>query len=168
MLLKIILIYGAIVGVCLLMLFSYSGSEDIWTRRVCYVILTITVGVGIWRVCTIVQLRKMAEEIPLCYVITTDGKQHYPHTKTVYVRTEDDGTSTVLNDGKRILLDNIRYLGVRYVRVNDKDKFDLIEYIAPNGDTLLYDAYLGTSILPEQFEPHYEKAIYWEFNYMNN
>lgn len=167
MLLKIILIYGAIVGVCLLMLFSYSGSEDIWTRRVLYIIIAVTAGFGIWRVYAIIQLRNDAEEITLRYQITTDGNQHFPHRKPVYIQTNADGISTVIDDGKRILLDSIRYVGVRHVGVNDKDTFDLIEYIAPNGDTLLYDAYLGTSILPGQFEPHYKEAIYWEFNYSN-
>lgn len=62
---------------------------------------------------------------------------------------------------------SIQYIGVHHVGVNDRDTFDLIEFMAPNGDTLLYDAYLGTSIMPEQFEPHYEEAIYWEFNYSN-
>lgn len=162
-----IIILGVLISLFLIMLFVYTKKEDFWKRLVLYVIIAVTAGFGVWRVYTIIQLRNDAEEITLRYQITTDGNQHFPHRKPVYIQTNADGTSTVVDDGKHILLDSIRYVGVRHVGVNDKDTFDLIEYIAPNGDTLLYDAYLGTSILPGQFESHYKEAIYWEFNYSN-
>ena len=167
MLVAIIIPFGIIIGICLILLLAYKEKEDIWTRLVCYIAIAITAAIGTFRVYHIIKLRNIAKEVPLCYQITTDENRHFPHTKAVYILTETDSISTMYSEGKSLLLDSIRYLGVRHIGINDTDTFDLIEYVASNGDTLLYDAYLGTSILPEQFEPHYREAIYWEFNYSN-
>ena len=164
---EIIIPFGIVIGICLILLFAHREKADIWTRLVCYIVIAITAGIGTLRVYNIIKLRKVAKEVPLCYQITTDENQHFSHTKAVYVETKNDNTSAIYSEEKRLLLDSIRYLGVHHIGVNDTDTFDLIEYIAPNGDTLLYDAYLGIAILPEQFEPHYKDAMYWEFNFSN-
>ena len=164
---EIIIPFGIVIGICLIILLAHMEKEDIRTRLVCYIVIAITAGIGTFRIYSIIKLRNTAKEVPLCYQITTDENRHYAHTKVVYIETKNDNTSTVYSQEKRLLLDSIRYLGVRHIGLNDTDTFDLIEFIAPNGDTLLYDAYIGTSILPEQFEPHYKEAMYWEFNYSN-
>ena len=164
---EIIISFGVVIAVLLLMLVAYRDPENLWIRVFCGIIISIILMVGTYQCYTIIKLRNSAKELLVCHQITIDGNLHYPRRKALYIRQQDDGTYSLYNKGSQLLVDSICFIGVHHVGVNNQDTFDLIKYISPDGDTLLYDAYLGKSIMPEQFEPHYEEATYWEFNYSN-
>lgn len=171
MLTKIIIAFGFIIAIVIMLAVSF-GSSDSNNRKVriyCYMILVLATMAVSYECYNIMKLRNCAKELCLCYLITKDeaDNRHYPRVKALYVHKESDSIYSVYNKGKRLVLDSIYYLGVRHIGVSDIDTFDLIEYITPNGDTMLYDAYLDKSISFGQFEPHYDEPIYWDFNYSN-
>ena len=159
MITEIIISHGIVCLIGLVMLIAYRDPEEIRIRVCCYIVIAIyAIAAGI-ECYTIFQLRQHAEEIHLCYKITLDGNIHYPRRKAIYVQQKTEDTYSIYNHGNHLLLDSVDYIGVRSIPVNEQDTFDLMEYVAPSGDTLLYDAFLDASILPEQFEPHYEESI---------
>lgn len=147
------------------MLAAVLDEEERWLRVYCYIMIVLSISAGIYECHTIIKLRKSAKEVRVCYLITLDGNIHRPRKKALYIKNNEDSTCAIYNRGNRLLIDSIRYVGIEHIAINDKDTFDLLEYISPKGDTLLYDAYLNESIQPEHFEPHYNEPIYWEFNY---
>ena len=168
MLKEIIISYGVVLCIIgFVMLIAYRDSEDIKIRTFYYIMIAIFAVIGTYECYNIIKLRNSAKEIHLCYKITLDGKIHYPRQKVLYVRQENEKVYSIYNRGNHLLLDSIDYIGLSRIAINEQDTFDLIEFITPCGDTLLYDAFLNKSILPEQFKPHYEEPIYWEFNYSN-
>lgn len=167
MLAKIIISFTLVCIVGVAILVSCRDTEDKWGRIIGCALIVGSIGFGIYECVNIIKLRNSGQEIHLCYQIATDGNSHYPQDKVFYVRKIADSTYSVYDIGNHAVLDNIHYLGIHRIGANAKDTFDLIKYVSPEGDTLLYDAYLGESIKEEQFVPHYKKEIYWEFNYSN-
>lgn len=114
-----------------------------------------------------IRLRKEAEKVRVCASITYDGTQHYRLRETLFVRSKADGSYALYNRVHQLKTDQIREWSIRSIGINEKDTFELIEYVNMAGDTLLYDAYTAKSIRPEEFEPHIKEAMFWEFNYSN-
>lgn len=167
MLREVIISYSIFLIVLFILLITYRDEEERWTRIFCSVMIVGVLAIGTYESYDIIRLRKKAKEIILRYKITKDGNAHYPQKKALYVYKENDSIYSIYGRGNHLLLDSIDYIGLSRIAINEQDTFDLIEFITPCGDTLLYDAFLNESILPEQFKPHYEESIYWDFNYSN-
>lgn len=167
MLTNLLISYGVFLGVFIIMLTAHRENEDIWVRWICYIGLVLTACIGGWNTYKIVKLRNTAIEVPVHYEILKEGNRSYMDRTVVYIREKPDNTYSLYDKEEHLLADSIRSWEIKHIEIDQKDIFDVIEYVSFCGDTLLYDMYLKKPQKPEHFKPHYKEAIYWEFNYSN-